>query len=294
MPDVDNLVVLIRSAILALHQANATGNYAVLRGIAAPAFQQRNTPASLSTAFAGLRDRKLDLSQIAVVNPSLHRDPAIDNEGFLHLLGFFPVQGVQVNFDLAYQMVDGRWRLFGIGAFPAEGSPETKPPAPTKPGAKPAVPDDMTLIGLIRSTITALNQANAAGDYSVLRDLSAPGFQQGNSLARLGELFAALRERRIDLAPITVITPRLGRPAVIDPNGYLRITGFFPSSPEQVNFDLAFDLTSDGWRLFGIGLNTTRAGTPPPSAQNAEQPAPPAAAASAPQPPPPRPRPQKP
>ncbi len=61
MPDVQGLVLLIRNAILALHQANATGNYAVLRALAAPAFQSATTPRRSAGRFTGLRTAELDL-----------------------------------------------------------------------------------------------------------------------------------------------------------------------------------------------------------------------------------------
>jgi len=92
----------------------------------------------------------------------------------------------------------------------------------------------------------------------VLRDMSAPGFQAGNSFAKISAIFADLRNRHLDLAPIAAIDPRLFRPAAIDESGMLRLTGFFASRPEQVNFDLAFQMVDGQWRLFGIGLNTSR------------------------------------
>jgi hypothetical protein len=131
------------------------------------------------------------------------------------------------------------------------------------------------MVVLIRSAVVALNQANMTGNYSVLRDLSAPGFQQANSFADLATIFAELRARQLDLGPVVVIDPQLFRPAAIDERGLLRLTGFFASRPEQVNFDLAFQRVEGEWRLFGIGLNTSRieASLPP-----EVQPSPPAAA----------------
>ena len=44
----------------------------------------------------------------------------------------------------------------------------------------------------------------------------------------------------------------------------LRITGFFPTSPERVNFDLIFQPVQGKWRLYGIAANTQQ--VPPPQA----------------------------
>jgi hypothetical protein len=152
---------------------------------------------------------------------------------------------------------------------PKAGVPDSQPPAagdvaPKTPAHSAAqspkveVPDDLNLLILIRTTLIALNQADLTGNYSVLRDMAAPGFQQANNPAQLATIFADLRSRKIDLNPIAVVEPKLARPAFVNDRGMLRITGFFPTKPEQVNFDLAFLPIEGQWRLFGISVNTSQ------------------------------------
>lgn len=119
-----------------------------------------------------------------------------------------------------------------------------------------SVPDGPKLRLLIYTTLIAINQANLTGNYSVVRDLAAPGFREANSAARLAEIFAALRQRNLDLSPILLLDPKLVRPPAFMDNGFLRLSGFFPSTPEQVNFDLAFQPVGGRWLLFGIAINT--------------------------------------
>lgn len=135
-------------------------------------------------------------------------------------------------------------------------------PAPARPNAPPranGVPDDYKLAMLIRTSLIALNQANITGNYSVLRDLGAPAFQEANNPARLAELFANLRMRAVNLEPILVIDPKIAEP-FINERGMLRIKGLFPTKPEQVNFELAFQPIGQQWRLFGISVTTSLAG----------------------------------
>ncbi|NJM35931.1 MAG: hypothetical protein HC850_15970 [Rhodomicrobium sp.] len=132
-------------------------------------------------------------------------------------------------------------------------SPDVQAPVPsTQP-----IPDAYKLNLLIRSSIIALNQANQTGNYTVLQDLAAPSFRASNSSAKLMLIFANLRQRRLDLAPILFFTPKLVRQPMIDPNGILRLVGYFPTSPERVNFDLYFQLIEGDWRIFGIGVVTS-------------------------------------
>src|ERR1700754_3687658 len=61
-------------------------------------------------------------------------------------------------------------------AAPVERSQPTAPDA-----ARLVVPDSQGLAVLIQNSLIALNHANLTGNYSVLRDLAAPGFQKLNS-----------------------------------------------------------------------------------------------------------------
>ena len=56
------LAILIKATVLALHQANVTGNYSVLRDLGTPIFRERFDQAALTNAFSNLRARRVDLS----------------------------------------------------------------------------------------------------------------------------------------------------------------------------------------------------------------------------------------
>jgi hypothetical protein len=135
---------------------------------------------------------------------------------------------------------------------------QASPPAAALSGNRPAMPDQAKMIILIRTTVLALNEANKTNNYSVLHQLGAPAFQRGNTPERLSEIFSGMRGRNLDLGPVAVIQPQLYREPAIDERGRLLLTGFFPSRPEQVNYDLAFEMVDGDWRLFGIGVNTSQ------------------------------------
>ncbi len=141
---------------------------------------------------------------------------------------------------------------------PARAQFFAQAPAAQQPQeAAPAIPDDMRLILLIRNAVVALNQANTTGNYTVLREMGTPNFQMANSPARLTEIFAALRTRKIDLSPVMVINPKLSSAPGIQDGQVLRLTGFFPTAPEQVQFDLAFQRLGEQWLLAGIAVNVS-------------------------------------
>ena len=132
-------------------------------------------------------------------------------------------------------------------------------PAPAQPpqAAKPANIDRNGTLMLVRSTLLALDQANKTGNYTVLRDLGAPGFQSTNTAARLTEIFAKLRNDKLDLSGVAVLDPQFSMLPQIEPNGMMHMVGFFPSVPSQMNFELLFAPVDSRWRLFGISVNVT-------------------------------------
>jgi hypothetical protein len=115
MPDAEKIVLLLRNTLITLNDALQTGNFTVLRDAAAPGFREANSAAKLSRIFANLNDQGIDLSPVSVITPQLAEAPRLDPEkGMLHLKGYFPGQPVQINFEVLYQAVNGRWRLFGL------------------------------------------------------------------------------------------------------------------------------------------------------------------------------------
>src|SRR5713226_3887031 len=137
-------------------------------------------------------------------------------------------------------------------AAPNGPAPKQQPSPPQAP--KPAQIDRNGVLILVRSTLLALDQANRTGNYTVLRDLGSPDFQN-NSAARLAEIFTQQRHDNIDLSGVAVIDPQLTLLPQIEPNGMMRMAGFFPSVPTQVNFELAYAPVNRQWRLFGISVS---------------------------------------
>lgn len=134
-----------------------------------------------------------------------------------------------------------------------------------KKAPHPAQIDRNGVLMLVRSTILAVHHANQTGNYTVLRDLGAAGFQQANTAARLAEIFADLRGKSFDLTGVAVLEPQLSLMPQIEANGMMRMAGSFPSVPLQVNFELLFAPDAGRWKLFGVALNLGQSGPTPPA-----------------------------
>jgi hypothetical protein len=136
--DRNGVLILIRTTLLALDQANKTGNYTVLRDLGSPEFQV-NSAARLAEIFAKQRRDNIDLSGVAVIDPQLTLLPQIEANGMMHMAGFFPSVPTQVNFEIAYAPVNGQWRLFGLSVSLGQAAPiaPSPPPGPEAQAAPP-------------------------------------------------------------------------------------------------------------------------------------------------------------
>jgi hypothetical protein len=54
--------------------------------------------------------------------------PQIEPNGMMRMAGFFPSVPTQVNFELAFAPVDGRWRLFALSVSFGQASPAAPKP----------------------------------------------------------------------------------------------------------------------------------------------------------------------
>jgi hypothetical protein len=136
--DQNQALYLVRATLLTLNDANRSGNYTVLRDLAAPDFQAKNTAADLSQIFTDLRRRNFDLFATALLAPQFTTPPAKDASGRLRLTGSFPTRPLQITFDLTFQVVGGEWRLFAISvATPPATQAQSQvngPPVRPSPG----------------------------------------------------------------------------------------------------------------------------------------------------------------
>jgi len=195
--------------------------------------------------------------------------------GLTHGRTFFAVLGTLAGFILVASLLV--WSPLGDAsaqekpAGPKPSHPATPKPAPASP--RPTAQQQTMPVSieqalyLVRSTLLTLNDANLSGNYTVLRDLAAPDFQARNTAADLGQTFSDLRRRNFDLYGAALLAPQLTVVPALDQSGMLHLAGYIPTRPQQINFDLMFQVVGNRWRLYSISIVTPEAVPAQPQAQ---------------------------
>jgi hypothetical protein len=156
--------------------------------------------------------------------------------------------------------------LIGYAMLAGRQPPPQPPRAATQPATQPAIPPDSDLITiLLRTTVVAVHQANITGNYTVLRDLAAPAFQEKNSTADLALAFAPLRQQKLDLTPVVVLEPNFTQKPAIDGQDQLRLAGTLQSKPMPVAYELAFQTVGGSWRWTAIAIRSVPQAAAPPA-----------------------------
>lgn len=125
---------------------------------------------------------------------------------------------------------------------------------------KPAQIDKNGLLLLVREVLYALDLSNKSGNYTVLREISAPGFAAINDAARLSQLFRNLRDKNADLSGVLVYEPQLTLMPEITKEGLMRFAGYFPSASNQIKFEMIFAPVNGQWKIFGLAVDLAPSG----------------------------------
>ena len=130
----------VKYVIIAVDQANQTGNYEVLHGLGSPLFQKETTIEVLSESFRQMRESGLDLSAVMLYKPRLSSDPELV-DGVLRATGYFPTQPLKINFDIVWAWNDSHLYLHRLSIRPSSEVEQAEPSSSNK-ADKPAEATD--------------------------------------------------------------------------------------------------------------------------------------------------------
>ena len=114
VPSAELQEVLVKASLLSFNDANVTGNYAVFHAKLSKPFRDQFSPEKLAEIFKEFRDKRIDFDIIAAKKPVSTEEPKIADNGILSIKGYFETTPSRVNYDLAFIMSDGEWKLIKV------------------------------------------------------------------------------------------------------------------------------------------------------------------------------------
>lgn len=116
----------------------------------------------------------------------------------------------------------------------------------------PAVPDDAVVRQLVNQTMRSFSQALQRNDFGPFYATISDRWKAQITQEGLSSAFQPLIERKTNFGNIDTVDPTLTAPPALDQNGLLVASGFYPTEPDRVKFELTYIYQAPNWKLFGI------------------------------------------
>lgn len=107
---------------------------------------------------------------------------------------------------------------------------------------------------LVTQSLLDWNRAVQKGDFTGFHAGLAFPFREQFSPEKLRDSFRAFADNKIDISSIRDAEPILSPPPSVDADGVLKVSGYYPTSPSKVSFDVKYMLEGGAWRLLGLDV----------------------------------------
>jgi len=126
------------------------------------------------------------------------------------------------------------------------------------PAYAAAIPSDDEQDVMIRATLSAFNDANMTGNYSVFMARASKQFQEQMSAEKLAAASEVFRRNELFFESIVTDDYDSYEKAKIDPDGALVLAGVFKDDEMQVTYKLRYVQNGKAWKLLGITVNAKK------------------------------------
>jgi len=127
--------------------------------------------------------------------------------------------------------------------------------------ATPKLPAKKELNTLALDSVVAFDKAVKAKDFTAFHQQISKLWQEQITPQQLKSAFQTFIDQQMDLAGVAQVEPVYEPAPSIDDDGVLTLEGNYPTTPNKVRFRLKYVNEKPGWKLLGIKLNVTPAGT---------------------------------
>jgi len=127
------------------------------------------------------------------------------------------------------------------------------------------VPPKEELERLVRETLLGFRQSVQDKDFTAIHGKVSEGLKKATTPEKLLEAFREFVDKKLDIAPNNNVQPQYERPAVLNDNGVLIVSGHTPTPLFLARFDLNYVKEGGDWKLSFISVKTEkRADNPAP------------------------------
>ena len=157
--------------------------------------------------------------------------------------------GGVVPIKLIFVKEQGDWKIYAI----------QKPTAGLQSAdTSPTMPSESAQIELVKLSMHDFVASLNAKSMAHFRETIAPIWQRQATVGHLNDTFGKLYGFGAALTVLEGLNPILEGAPTINDQGILKLTGYYATHPDRVNFEQQFVYTGIGWKLVGFSIKTSR------------------------------------
>jgi hypothetical protein len=221
-------------------------------------FKKKFPLEKFTATFQVFLDKNYDISNIAKSEPVFDNSPAIDNDGYLVVKGYYPTRPNKVTFELTYEYESSAWKVLGLNVQVV--------PVAENTGKAPAVKE---IKKLALDSLLLFNVAVQTKSFENFYNKSAKLWQKETTPQKLLKAFQSFIDQKINIASIVKVQPDFDGSPAINEDGFLVVKGSYPIQPNKVFFELKYASEDDSWKL--VGINVQMKPTSEPAQRNEQE-----------------------
>lgn len=121
--------------------------------------------------------------------------------------------------------------------------------------AKPSLPDLFAQKSLVTESVYDLALAINTNNFSLFYNKISDFWKSQTTTEELKQSFLSFIQQQIDLTGIKDVEPVFSAAPAINDQGFLKVTGYFPTQPAMVYFNLGYTYEHPDWKLIGVDIN---------------------------------------
>jgi hypothetical protein len=246
MPGNAELETLTTRTLLDFESALQANNFRLFYEGISELWKNQTSAVEIKDTFQPFVDRDLSFAGVKNVSPEFDRPPAINEGGILILSGYYATSPLHVSFDLEYAYEDPSWKLTSIGVN-IVAAPMSETPGP--------VPSQEELAELAKDTLLEFDRAVQVQDFTFFHSGLSALLKLQTTPSELATVFQEFVTRNISITGIKDIQPVFTAPPAINDQGFLALTGYYPTSPSRVLFNLNYHYEQLQWKLTSIKID---------------------------------------
>lgn len=207
-------------------------------------WQKQFTVEMLNQGFKEIIDSDANWAVLENEEPVLTSTVKLDKDGVIVLAGYYPTKPSQVKFEQKYIYEGNAWKLISLSV---EATPSTET-------SSASMPDKTQQSAMVKQSMHDFLVSVTKKDMTHFRSTVAALWQEQFTVEKFNATYKAISDSDGDWTVLEKMEPVLTSEVKPDENGIIKLVGYYPTKPNQVQFTQKYIYEGNSWKLVGFNI----------------------------------------